>query len=86
MRDALIAILKGMGLGMVLVGCSSASYLFYNIDAKKSEYVGQDASLPFAYCVSNPCLMIPLEEYVKLKRDYEAMKIDLENCEQSDLN
>lgn len=84
MRDLIESFLRGAGLGLVLIGCSSASYLFYNIDMKKSEFVGQNATLPFTYCVASSCLMVPLTEYVKLKRDYEAMKLDLESCEKEE--
>jgi hypothetical protein len=81
------ALLQGVGLGLVLVACSSFSYKWYVIDNSSARYNGPTAvdDLPFSRCDKvngeYQCVMLTIDEFTRLRLDYDNIKKRLVSCE-----
>lgn len=79
---------QGAFLSLVFLACTSATYHFYTVDIEGQTFRGKDKNIPFADCKKQydstgklsdgaPCIMVPREEYIRLKNDWDVMKITL---------
>lgn len=87
-RIAVISLL----LNVLLVGCAAFQYHWYGLEAVS--YDGKllgpkpENDIPLATCAPDAqnhgkCVVMLVDEFDRLKQDYERMQIELKNCQQA---
>ncbi|MCA2656370.1 hypothetical protein [Microcystis sp. M061S2] len=87
MEGLMKAIVQALILVGALVACSSFSYKYYGIDTAQSKFLSPkpENDLPFAFCDKKndefQCVMMPVDEFAKMRRDFSNMRERLRACE-----
>lgn len=89
MEGLMKAIIQALILASVLVACSSFTYKYYGIDTAQSKFLGPkpEDDLPFSACDKAndefQCVMMRVDEFAKMRRDFSNMRERLKACEKT---